>query len=81
MIDIKGILDPNSKFLTNLRLKKADDPIFSSSSLNHILEEKWKIYARKIFWNDAKTFGCFFLAFVVYAGIVFPLTLNLIQEQ
>lgn len=52
------------------------DPVYSSLALTHILNCKWKLYARKYFIYEALIFIFFFFIMVGYSVYILPIRLN-----
>lgn len=63
IIDIQGVLSPESLVINTIARKSDQDPIFNSEALTYILQYKWNKYAKKIYFKNAFIFFIFWLIF------------------
>lgn len=52
------------------------DPVYSSLALTHILNCKWKLYAKKYFIYEALIFLMFFIIMIGYSVYILPIRIN-----
>ena len=72
ILDLKGVLDPNLKFLDKLIEYPANHPIFAGKVVYLVIQYKWQTFGRKKFIRKAIAYLIFVVLCTVNSIYLFP---------